>query len=101
MLRVVNPATEETLAELPEDTAGTLAQKAKAARAAQPAGARTPLEERLAAGRPVSELLPSPPGSLAQTLTAAVGKPIRPSRDKLTAGPGPVDFFFHPPPAAP
>src|SRR4051812_40240707 len=85
MLTGVNPATEETLAELPEDTAGTLAQKANAARRAQPAWARMPLEQRLAAVRRFSELLQSRRESLAQTLTAEVGKPIRQSRNELTA----------------
>jgi acyl-CoA reductase-like NAD-dependent aldehyde dehydrogenase len=94
MLRVVNPATEETLAELPEDTAGTLAQKAKAARRAQPAWARMPLQQRLAAVRRFSELLQSRRESLARTLTAEVGKPIRQSRNELTAMQGRIDFFL-------
>jgi acyl-CoA reductase-like NAD-dependent aldehyde dehydrogenase len=94
MLKVLNPATDEALAELPEDTAGTLAQKAKAARAAQPAWARTPLEERLAAVRRFGELLQSRRESLAKTLTAEVGKPIRQSRNELTAMQGRIDFFL-------
>src|SRR4051812_15527602 len=94
MLKVVNPATDETLAELPEDTASTLTQKAKAARAAQPGWARTPLEVRLAAVQRFAELLQSRRESLARTLTAEVGKPIRQSRNELNAMQGRIDFFL-------
>ena len=94
MLKVINPATEELVKELPEDTPGTLAQKAQSARDAQPAWARTPFEQRLAAVRRFGELLQSRRERLAQTLTAEVGKPIRQSRNELTAMQGRIDFFL-------
>jgi acyl-CoA reductase-like NAD-dependent aldehyde dehydrogenase len=94
MLKVVNPATEEVLAELPEDTTSTLGQKATAARAAQRAWAKTSLEQRLAMVRRFGELLQSRLERLAQTLTAEVGKPIRQSRNELAAMQGRIDFFL-------
>ena len=94
MLKVVNPATGAVLKELPEDTSATLTEKTKAARAAQPTWARRPLEQRLAAVRRFGELLQSRRESLAQTLTAEVGKPIRQSRNELTAMQGRIDFFL-------
>ena len=36
MLKIVNPATKQLIAELPEDTTDTIAAKVAAARAAQP-----------------------------------------------------------------
>lgn len=93
-MKVVNPATEELLAEPGEDTASTLAQKARAARLAQPGWARTPLAERLAAIRRFGALLESRRESLARTLTAEVGKPIRQSRNELAAMQGRIGFFL-------
>jgi acyl-CoA reductase-like NAD-dependent aldehyde dehydrogenase len=93
-LKVINPATEELLAELEEDDGQTLAQKAAAARAAQRTWARTSLAERLAAVRRFGELLQSRRDALAKTLTAEVGKPIRQSRNELTAMQWRIDFFL-------
>jgi acyl-CoA reductase-like NAD-dependent aldehyde dehydrogenase len=94
MLKVINPATEELVTELEEDDAQTMARKAAAARAAQPAWAGTPLAERLAAVRRFGELLQSRRESLARTLTSEMGKPIRQSRNELTAMQGRIDFFL-------
>ncbi len=91
---MIDPATEELLAELEEDNAHTLAGKTAAARAAQQGWARTPLAERLAAVRRFGELLRSRQDSLAKTLTAEVGKPIRQSRNELTAMQGRIAFFL-------
>ena len=93
-MRVVNPATEELLAEQPEDTSATLAQKARATRLAQPGWARTPLAERLAAVGRFGALLESRRESLARTLTAEVGKPIRQSHNELKAMQGRIGFFL-------
>ena len=94
MLKVINPATEELLAELEEDSGDTLARRTGAARAAQRSWAGTPLAERLATVRRFGELLQSRQDSLARTLTAEVGKPIRQSRNELTAMQGRIDFFL-------
>jgi acyl-CoA reductase-like NAD-dependent aldehyde dehydrogenase len=94
MLKVINPATEEPLAELAEDDAPALARKTAAARAAQRAWAHTPLAERLAAVRRFGELLQSRRDSLAMTLTQEVGKPIRQSRNELNAMQARIDFFL-------
>ncbi|MGH7508384.1 MAG: aldehyde dehydrogenase family protein [Gemmatimonadales bacterium] len=100
MLKVTNPATEELLAELEEDDADTLAPRTAAARVAQRTWARTPLAGRLAAVRRFGELLASRRDSLATTLTAEVGKPIRQSRNELTAMQERIAFFLEHTPAA-
>jgi acyl-CoA reductase-like NAD-dependent aldehyde dehydrogenase len=94
VLKVVDPATEELLAELEEDDAGTLARKTAAARAAQPAWAATPLADRLATVGRFGQLLQLRRDSLALTLTAEVGKPIRQSRNELTAMQDRIAFFL-------
>jgi acyl-CoA reductase-like NAD-dependent aldehyde dehydrogenase len=94
LLKVIDPATEELLAELEEDNPDTLAQRTAVARAAQPRWAGIPLAERLAAVRRFGELLHSRRDSLAMTLTAEVGKPIRQSRNELTAMQDRIAFFL-------
>jgi len=91
---VINPATEELLAELEEDDANTLVRKTAAARAAQRTWARTPLAERLAVVRRFGDLLQSRGDSLALTLTSEVGKPIRQSRNELSAMQPRISFFL-------
>ena len=94
MLKVVNPASEEPIAELEEDTPQTLARKTASARRAQPAWARSPLGQRLAAVRRFGDLLQSNRESLAATLTSETGKPIRQSRNELNAMEGRIAFFL-------
>lgn len=93
-MKVINPATEEVLAELEEDNASTLERKTAAARGAQPSWARTPLAERLAIVRRFGELLQSRRDDLARTLTSEVGKPIRQSANELKAMAGRIEFFL-------
>jgi acyl-CoA reductase-like NAD-dependent aldehyde dehydrogenase len=94
VLRIQNPATEEVIRELEEDDAESLAEKAAAARAAQAGWACTPLGDRLQTVRRFGELLVSRRESLAATLTAEMGKPIRHARNELTAMQGRIDFFL-------
>jgi acyl-CoA reductase-like NAD-dependent aldehyde dehydrogenase len=93
-VKVINPATEEVVRELDADNEATLRRKTAAARAAQRTWAHTPLAERLAAVRRFGELLQSRRDALATTLTAEMGKPIRQSRNELTAMQGRIDFFL-------
>jgi acyl-CoA reductase-like NAD-dependent aldehyde dehydrogenase len=94
MLQILNPATEEVLREVDDDDSASIARKAARARAVQPAWARTPLPERLAVIRRFRELLAERHERLAATLTAEMGKPIRQSRNELTAMQGRIDFFL-------
>jgi acyl-CoA reductase-like NAD-dependent aldehyde dehydrogenase len=94
MLRILNPATEEVIRELEEDDPDSLAEKTATARAAQGGWACTPLADRLRIIRRFGELLASQSESLAATLTAEMGKPIRQARNELTAMQGRIDFFL-------
>jgi len=94
MLKLVNPATEEALRELDEDDRSAVAEKAAAARRAQPAWARTPIRDRLEVVRRFASLLSERKETLARTLTSEMGKPIRQSRNELTAMQGRIDFFL-------
>ncbi len=94
MLRVVNPATEGVVREVPEDDAASIAAKARRARAAQPEWAARPLAQRLEAVRRFRDLARARAESLARILTGEMGKPIRQARNELAAMPERLDFFL-------
>ncbi|MDH5538777.1 MAG: aldehyde dehydrogenase family protein, partial [Rhizobacter sp.] len=93
-LLIHNPATGELLSELPPDDVHSVAAKAEAARAAQPAWAATPLHERSACIARFRALLVAELDSLARTLTDEVGKPIRQARNELNGLLPRIDFFL-------
>jgi len=94
MLTVRNPADGSVICELPADTAESVQAKFELARAAQPAWAGTPLEERLVAIRRFRALLAEQVEALAATLTSEVGKPIRQSRNEINGLLTRIDFFI-------
>lgn len=100
MLKIINPATEEVVRELEEDTSDTVRQKAEAARAAQPAWARTPIDERLEVVRRFGRLVAEQQERLAGILTSEMGKPIRQSRNEISALQARLDFFLEHTPTA-
>jgi acyl-CoA reductase-like NAD-dependent aldehyde dehydrogenase len=70
-LTIHNPATGAVIAERSTDDAGSVASKAHAARAAQPAWMATPLRERLAIIERFRSALVAELDTLAATLTSA------------------------------
>jgi acyl-CoA reductase-like NAD-dependent aldehyde dehydrogenase len=93
-MKIVNPASEATIAELPEDDDAAVAAKYERARRAQPAWARVPLGDRIAAVRRFRELLGAHRAELALTLTREMGKPVKQAHNELNAMPGRIDFFL-------
>ena len=93
-LRIYNPATAELIAEIPADDAASVAAKATAARAAQPAWAATPIAERLAVVERFRAALLREIEPLARTLTQEVGKPISQSRNEINGLIPRLDFFL-------
>jgi acyl-CoA reductase-like NAD-dependent aldehyde dehydrogenase len=93
-LAVHNPATGALLATLPADDAASIAPKAAAARAAQPAWAARPLRERIAIVQRFRDAIVAERDALAATLTQEVGKPITQSRNELSGLLPRLDFFL-------
>ena len=93
-LKVNNPATGKTIATLEADDAQSVAAKYERARAAQPAWARRPLDQRLAAIDRFRGLVVAQTDALAKVLTAEVGKPIGQSRNELKGLLPRLDFFL-------
>lgn len=94
MLTITNPADGSTVTQLPEDTAASVAAKYSGARAAQPAWAAAPLEEKLATVRRFREGVVRDLDKLAAIETSEVGKPLQQSKNELNGLLGRIDFFL-------
>ena len=93
-MKIINPASEEIVTDVAEDSAATVAEKYARARRAQPSWARVPLSERIAAVRRFRDLLGTHKAELALTLTREMGKPVKQAHNELAAMPGRIDFFL-------
>jgi acyl-CoA reductase-like NAD-dependent aldehyde dehydrogenase len=94
MLTICNPANGDTIAELPSDDGQSIATKYRAARAAQPAWAGVPLQERIDMLRWFRDALTADVARLASILTSETGKPIRQAKNEITGLRGRIDFFL-------
>jgi len=93
-LSITNPATGAAIAEVAIDNAAAVGVKTARARAAQPQWASVPLAERKACIGRFRAAVEAGIETLAATLTAEVGKPIRQSRNELNGLLGRIDFFL-------
>src|SRR4051812_37807578 len=75
-IEVVDPATAETLTEVPAGTAADVDRAVAAARAAFPGWSTTPVEERAAVVQRVSDGLKARRDEIAATITSEMGSPI-------------------------
>ena len=73
---VLNPATEEVLAQCPRASKSQLDQAVAAAKAAFPAWAATPIDERRKLVTRMAEAIEANTGELARLLTSEQGKPL-------------------------
>lgn len=83
MLRIVNPATEEVIREVPCDDSDSLQKKYNRLRSGSAAWRQVPLAERILILRRFGEMLEHQTHNLAAILTAEVGKPLQQSRNEL------------------
>jgi acyl-CoA reductase-like NAD-dependent aldehyde dehydrogenase len=93
-MRIVNPATGETLRELDEDPASSIEQKLHRAKEAQRAWKRRPFDERATAIRRFRDAVVERKDHLAKVLTSEVGKPITQSHNELGGLLGRIDYFL-------
>ena len=87
---VLNPATEETLAECPRGSVAQLNEAVAAAKAAFPAWAATDIEERRKIIGQIADLIDTNASELARMLTQEQGKPLA----EATAEVGGMSAFF-------
>jgi acyl-CoA reductase-like NAD-dependent aldehyde dehydrogenase len=82
-MKIVNPATEEIIREIQEDSLESVNQKFKLLQAAQADWQKVPLAKRIETLRAFSDLLEKNIESLASILTSEVGKPLQQSRNEI------------------
>lgn len=82
-MRITNPATEEILNELPEDTKESIGVKFQSLRAALPGWEQITLKDRVMCMVRFSDLLQKDIERLSLVLTSEVGKPLQQSRNEI------------------
>ena len=93
-LTVINPATEEVIAVINEDTKESMAEKFKLLKKAQPAWAATSVSERVECIKKFVELIEKNKDELAITLTKEMGKPLQQSYNELNGAKTKIQFFL-------
>ena len=82
-MKIINPATEEIICEMREDTPQTIESKFKLLKAAQKDWQNLLLPARVAILKRFAALLKERAEQLADTLTSEVGKPLQQSRNEI------------------
>lgn len=82
-MKIINPATEETIQELKEDSKDSISRKLSILRQGQVSWTKHPLELRVSVLKKFAELLSKNIESLAAVLTSEVGKPLQQSRNEV------------------
>lgn len=82
-MKIINPATEEVIREINEDSKESLTRKFKLLQSAQPDWQNVSLRERADIIKKFSSLLEQQIEPLATTLTSEVGKPLQQSRNEI------------------
>ena len=82
-MQIINPANEEVIADIKEDSKDTCIQKFNSLKNAQPTWSRLPLKERMNIILKFSDQLQKNIESLASILTSEVGKPVAQSRNEI------------------
>ena len=93
-MKIINPATEECIAELKEDTRESVARKYKLMKAGWPEWYKVPVRDRVACIAKFDELLEKDKDELAATLTSEMGKPIKESYNELNGAKARLKFFI-------
>ena len=85
-MKIINPANEEIIGEVPEDTRETLKKKFDLLRSGQRNWQKRSLGERIAVLKNFSALLEKHIEPLSNILTSEVGKPLQQSRNEINGG---------------
>ena len=93
-MQIINPATEEVIKEVAEDTEASVQTKFGLLKAGQRVWAKTPLEERMACIARFNELLDMEKEELAATLTSETGKPLQQSYNELNGARSRIRYFL-------
>ena len=92
-MRIINPATEEMIQEITEDSEESVRGKFQMLKLGQPGWAKLPVEKRIACVARFYELLEEQKDELAATLTSEMGKPLKQSYNELAGARSRVRYF--------
>ena len=93
-MQIINPATEEIIKDLEEDSRETVQKKYEKLRMGQLSWAKVPVEERVTCIQRFHDLLETEKQVLAETLTREVGKPLQQSFNELNGARSRLGFFI-------
>lgn len=93
-LTVINPATEEIIKEVAEDTRVSIGEKFSLLKTGQPQWAATTLQQRISCIEKFYQLLDEEKDELAKTLTSEMGKPLQQSYNELKGARNRIKFFI-------
>jgi len=93
-MQIINPATEEIIEEITEDTETSIKEKYTLVKGGQRSWAARPVAERLAAIDRFYALLDVEKAVLAGTLTAETGKPLQQSYNELNGARARIRWFL-------
>jgi acyl-CoA reductase-like NAD-dependent aldehyde dehydrogenase len=94
-MNIINPATNELIAQIEADSAQSISEKFHKLKKGQKAWNNTPLSDRIAFVSRYAELVKEHLEDLAASLTAEMGKPIRQSRNEINGAEGRIRFFLN------
>src|SRR5688572_23721324 len=93
-MKIINPATEELIKEIPEDNQKTIADKFSLLQTGQPQWSRIPLQKKIQCIEKFYALLDEQKDDLAKTLTSEMGKPLQQSYNELNGARNRIKFFI-------
>jgi acyl-CoA reductase-like NAD-dependent aldehyde dehydrogenase len=82
-MKIINPATEEVITEIKDDSKESLSEKFELLKTAQPSWVKVQLAQRVQILKKFAELLELNKERLASILTSEVGKPLQQSRNEI------------------
>jgi len=91
---VINPATEEVIGDVPEDTQASVQEKFHQVKKGQAAWGGMPLEQRIACISRFYDQLDLEKEELAATLTGETGKPLQQSYNELNGARSRIRYFL-------
>jgi len=93
-MQIINPATEEVIGDVHEDSQASVEEKYREVKAGQRAWAARTVEERLACIAKFYAALDEEKKVLAETLTSETGKPLQQSYNELNGARARIKFFL-------
>ncbi|MEO6549590.1 MAG: aldehyde dehydrogenase family protein [Ferruginibacter sp.] len=93
-MNIINPATEEIMAEVAEDTEESVKAKFEAISKGRKVWAKVPVEDRIAIIQRFHDLLDRHKDELAETLTSEMGKPLQQSLNELNGARARIKYFI-------